>query len=226
MDMFCKSLPKPSSIFSAGRISAGSRREARYPTFCFVFSTLYGLTASLRVPSRNRAYPVTLTEVSDSRRNCSHRRIFSKGLVDVVDDHYIPFVSTLTSARTSKSKLLGSSAMRPSTLAVDTFIATAGHWFCTDPPTHLECSFCHLVLKQPVCCDSGLHTFCRKCVAEWQKHKPAPVLCPLDRGGLVNGGAGPRRAPLIVQDCIDRLQIKCSLGKILLQIAVSAICTC
>lgn len=107
--------------------------------------------------------------------------------------------------------------MRPDSATVDDFIATVDYWFCSDPPSHLECVICHSILKNPVCCDSGKHTFCLECVLKWQEKQPVSYAmttqCPIDRGGLGDGYQGLRRPPLLVQECIDTLRVRCSLGQ-------------
>ncbi|KAK9894215.1 hypothetical protein P389DRAFT_104762 [Cystobasidium minutum MCA 4210] len=106
--------------------------------------------------------------------------------------------------------------MRPDSATVDDFIATVDYWFCSDPPSHLECVICHSILKNPVCCDSGKHTFCLECVLKWQEKQPVSYAmttqCPIDRGGLGDGYQGLRRPPLLVQECIDTLRVRCSLA--------------
>lgn len=96
---------------------------------------------------------------------------------------------------------------------IQQFIATAGqHHFTSDLPSHLECSICQNLLEDPVVCDNGSHTFCKKCLIDWMGRSERP-LCPIDREDLKVTPQGPRRAPRALQDCIDALELVCALGE-------------
>lgn len=95
---------------------------------------------------------------------------------------------------------------------IQEFIATAGqHHFTSDLPPHLECPICQNLLEDPVVCDNGSHTFCKKCLDDWMSRGERP-LCPIDREVLQITPQGPRRAPRALQDCIDALEVVCALG--------------
>lgn len=101
--------------------------------------------------------------------------------------------------------------MRPSHAIVNEFIAYEGYWIVGSYPEHLECSICRNILQDPVCCDSGAHTFCKKCLVEWVCESGMPE-CPIDRQELRGNATPMRSAPLALKDCINALQVKCSLG--------------
>lgn len=92
------------------------------------------------------------------------------------------------------------------------FIASAGqHHFLAEPPPYLDCSICQTTLQEPVCCPTGAHTFCRRCLTDWMGTTAAPH-CPIDREAF-RIGEQPKRAPQALVDCIDALEVTCALGK-------------
>ncbi|KAK9894216.1 hypothetical protein P389DRAFT_191183 [Cystobasidium minutum MCA 4210] len=94
---------------------------------------------------------------------------------------------------------------------ITNFIATAGLHFTSELPNYLECAICTNVLQDPVCCESGPHTFCKKCLNGWIDRNIRPH-CPIDREELTRRPEGPRRAPRALQECIDALEVLCALG--------------
>lgn len=103
---------------------------------------------------------------------------------------------------------------------ITNFITTAGRHYTSELPSYLECSICTNVLHDPVCCESGAHTFCRKCLTDWSTRSVRPV-CPIDREELGRGEDRPRRAPRALQECIDALEVLCALGKSIAPVSVS-----
>lgn len=93
---------------------------------------------------------------------------------------------------------------------IEAFINSAGQHFTHEPPAYLECSICQSTLQNPVCCTSGAHTFCRKCLTDWVGRSARPH-CPIDREPLNAGEL--KKAPQALQECIDALEVVCGLGE-------------
>lgn len=75
--------------------------------------------------------------------------------------------------------------MKPDSATIERFVGEQGFWFIEPPPAYLECSICTETLQHPVCCQSGEHTFCRKCLLTWIGRAGSPR-CPIDRQDLEN----------------------------------------
>ncbi|KAK9894213.1 hypothetical protein P389DRAFT_104751 [Cystobasidium minutum MCA 4210] len=102
----------------------------------------------------------------------------------------------------------------PVTLSQDdfnTFYGIAPLSFVDVVPPYLECSICSNTLRDPVCCTSGLHTFCKRCLTRWVAASN-PARCPIDREVLPATARALRSAPLALQECIEALHIHCSLA--------------
>lgn len=102
--------------------------------------------------------------------------------------------------------------MRPTQEVVNEFVKLAGRPFLERPDYFFECNICNSILEDPVCCEGGLHTFCRTCLTAYMASNTRPR-CPRGECKLPQHAADLRPAPIALHMCIRNLQIKCTLSE-------------
>lgn len=91
--------------------------------------------------------------------------------------------------------------------AIQRFIETSTiHYIDLNPI--LICPICYEGLRDPVCCTTGDHVFCRKCSNQWIRDSHYQPTCPMDRRPMPQ----PRNCPKLVHDLIRDSCVLCSLG--------------